>query len=119
MPSAFLQSLFGKKKPTSTVASGELAKVEAALAAVPARIVAAEAALKRVADLTDDEHAAAEAELAAAKRSVARLEAQAGRRRGRDPHGVVRPGLSPRGRAGAEATRGLARGTTVAGCPLR
>lgn len=72
----FLETVFGRKKPTSAAVQSELAKVEAELAAVPARVAAAEAALKHIADMTDDEHAEAEARLAAERRAPSRLAAR-------------------------------------------
>ncbi len=77
MPTSFLETVFGRKKPTVAAADAKLAAIEADLAAAPARIAAAEAVLLRVGDLSDEEHAAAETELAAARRSAKRLEAQA------------------------------------------
>ncbi len=73
----FIESIFSRKQPTVAAVENELSKIEAELLIIPARIKAAEAKLKRVADLSDDEHAAAEAEIAAARRSGVRLEARA------------------------------------------
>lgn len=72
----FLDSIFGRKKPTPSSAAAALAKVEAELRAAPERIKRAEDALRNVADLNDAEHEAAEIELAAAQRAEIRLGAQ-------------------------------------------
>ena len=72
----YLESLFGRKKPTVIEARAELARVETELAGSPARIAAAEAALKRVADMTAEEHADADERLAAVRREPVRLQAR-------------------------------------------
>ncbi len=66
---SFIDKILGKSKPT-------VARIGADLAGAPTRIVAAEAALQHVASMTDAEHAAAEVELAATRRSIGRLQAQ-------------------------------------------
>lgn len=73
---AFLDKILGPKKPTVAAIDAALAEVQGELAAAPGRIAAAEVALQRVADMTETEHAAADAELAAARRFLVRLEAQ-------------------------------------------
>lgn len=72
----FLEAALGRKNPTSNDARAALAKAEGELAAAPARIAEAEAALEHVAGLTDEEHAEADERLAAARRSKLRLESQ-------------------------------------------
>lgn len=73
---SFLDTVFGRKKPTASTAAAALADLEAELATVPALIARAQDALRRVADLSDEQHAAAEGELAAARRAETRLTAQ-------------------------------------------
>ena len=73
---SFLESVFGRKRPTTTKAAPELKRYEAELLNAPLRIERAEATLRNVADLSDAEHEAAIVELAAAERSKTRLEAQ-------------------------------------------
>lgn len=75
MPS-FLRTIFGSKKPTVATAASAITDLEAQVQALPGRVAAAEAKLKNLADLTDEEHAAAEADIATAGREEARLAAQ-------------------------------------------
>ncbi|CAO4164936.1 hypothetical protein [Methylorubrum populi] len=75
MPS-FLRAIFGSKKPTVATAASAIADLEAQLQALPGRIAEAQAKLTNLADLSDEEHAAAEAEIATAGREGARLTAQ-------------------------------------------
>ncbi|GJE51810.1 hypothetical protein GOFOIKOB_4874 [Methylobacterium tardum] len=73
---SFLTRIFGAEKPTSVRVAAALADAEAELRDVPARIARARATLELVADMTDEQHAEADDELAAAMRSEARLTAQ-------------------------------------------
>lgn len=75
MPS-FLRTIFGSKKPTVATAVSAITNLEAQLQALPGRIAAAQSKLNNLADLTEEEHAAAEADIAAAGREEARLTAQ-------------------------------------------
>ena len=110
----FLDTLFGGKKPTAAAARSELAKVEAELAGTPARIATADAALKRVADMSDEEHAAVEVELAAAKRSLVRLEARViDLRNVRDEAERVEAAVALRARADATRKRATGMGKAL------
>lgn len=75
MPS-FLRTIFGSKKPTVATAASAITDLEAQLQAIPGRVAAAQSKLTNLADLSDEEHAAAEAEIATAGREEARLAAQ-------------------------------------------
>ncbi|APX85596.1 hypothetical protein BV511_13245 [Methylorubrum extorquens] len=75
MPS-FLSTVFGRKKPTVATAASAITDLEAQLQGLPGRIAEAQAKLENLADLTDEEHAAAEADIATAGREEARLKAQ-------------------------------------------
>ncbi|TFZ56062.1 hypothetical protein E4V01_20380 [Methylorubrum sp. Q1] len=75
MPS-FLSTVFGRKKPTVATAASAITDLEVQLQALPGRIADAQSKLKNLADLNDEEHAAAEAEVATARREEARLAAQ-------------------------------------------
>ena len=73
---SFLTDLFDGKTPTVAMVASAIADLEAQLPAASTRIASARAALGNVADMSDDEHAAADAELATALRADVRLRAQ-------------------------------------------
>ncbi|APX85597.1 hypothetical protein BV511_13250 [Methylorubrum extorquens] len=75
---SFLNDLFDGKTPTVAMVAAAIADLEAQLPAASTRIANARAALGNVADMSDDEHYAADAELAAALRADVRLRAQIG-----------------------------------------
>lgn len=73
---SFLNDLFDSKMPTVAMVAAAIADLEAQLPSASTRIASARAALGNVADMSDDEHAAADAELATALRAEVRLRAQ-------------------------------------------
>lgn len=73
---SFLNDLFDGKTPTVAMMAAAIADLEAQLPTASERIVSARAVLGNVADMNDDEHAAADAELATALRAEVRLRAQ-------------------------------------------
>ncbi|CAO4184266.1 hypothetical protein [Methylorubrum populi] len=73
---SFLNELFDGKTPTVAMVAAAIADLDAQLPAASTRIASARAVLGNVANMNDEEHAAADAELAAALRAEVRLRAQ-------------------------------------------
>lgn len=77
----FISKFFGGKPPTSDGVAESIAAVDAERRAALARESAAKARLSDLANLTDEEHAAAEDAQAEGRRAAARAEAQLGQLR--------------------------------------
>lgn len=71
-----ISQLFGRKTPTAEAIFKEIVAHNAEKAKEQDRAEKAKATLANVAVLTDDEHAAAESDLASANRAIARIEAR-------------------------------------------
>ncbi|CAO4164941.1 hypothetical protein [Methylorubrum populi] len=104
---SFLNDLFDGKTPTVAMVAAAIADLEAQLPAASTRIVNAREALGNVAYMSDDEHAAADAELAAALRAEVRLRAQIGHLETLREH-ATKEEATAQARAIAEALRARA-----------
>lgn len=104
---SFLNDLFDGKTPTVAMVAAAIADLEVQLPVASTRIASARAALGNVADMSDDEHAAADAELATALRADVRLRAQIGHLGTLREH-AAKEEAAARARADADALRARA-----------